>query len=96
MVVYKIFFVYLLHAHFLYLFFFTRGLGHLPEARQLAKHIDDRLGQLNSKVAKVLTMNVAPQALEAKLEKVFVEITENNRCCFFAKLEVICLNHVTT
>ena len=47
-----------------------KGLGHLPEARSLAKQVSDKIGLLNSKVAKALAKSLTPETLEAKMEDI--------------------------
>jgi len=46
-----------------------RGEGQKPEARALSKQIADKLNQMNTKIAKILTKNSIPQTLEGKMDK---------------------------
>ncbi|XP_076808148.1 vinculin-like [Clavelina lepadiformis] len=48
----------------------NKGQGHLPEARQLAKQVAQKIVQLNNKVAKALPKGGTPQTLEAKLDDI--------------------------
>ena len=47
-----------------------KGLGHLPEARNLAKQVSDKINTLNNKVAKVLAKPITQETLEAKMEDI--------------------------
>ena len=47
-----------------------KGLGHLPEARNLAKQVSDKINVLNNKVAKALAKAITPETLEAKMEDI--------------------------
>ena len=50
--------------------FREKGLGHLPEARNLTKQVTDKINALNNKVAKALAKPLTPETLEAKIEDI--------------------------
>lgn len=54
-----------------------RGEGQKPEARALSKQIADKLNQMNTKIAKILTKNSIPQTLEGKMDKVVTKCGPN-------------------